>query len=374
MALYKVEICGVNTAKLPILSEDEKVKLLSNSTTFRYNATSGQNRFRYFKTSTTGDLYIFPSIYKLVTGDEPNVYPVKDMDIKIDPQTGLPTCNVERTVATGIPLGGQISGSVENPKEVVFKAEAGRYIDVSKVELTLEKGEQSALQLLCSNDNGLTWFEPVSEVKKAKTMVDSGDMSKVNAICYVITDEIQIKSVTMKTDKASFITSASFSVDYTYNRDNGSVVIEKIDSAKIRLGTEVFGSIRFDEYGEDYKFGYIIVNSDDEYLETSIIDDYNELGGGSLEEFLEIYDSAKRTTKTDPSAFSEMQDGTFEYGVKLNVLESMKQSYNVVFYVADASDNVVEFGEEVIVSLPELLQLYSTTSDIEQAMIEFITK
>ena len=29
MAAYKVEICGVNTAKLPILSEDEKTELFS---------------------------------------------------------------------------------------------------------------------------------------------------------------------------------------------------------------------------------------------------------------------------------------------------------------------------------------------------------
>ena len=28
MASYKVEICGVNTAKLPILKEDEKQELL----------------------------------------------------------------------------------------------------------------------------------------------------------------------------------------------------------------------------------------------------------------------------------------------------------------------------------------------------------
>ena len=27
MAIYKVEICGVNTAKLPILKEDEKAEL-----------------------------------------------------------------------------------------------------------------------------------------------------------------------------------------------------------------------------------------------------------------------------------------------------------------------------------------------------------
>ena len=36
------------------------------STTFRFNATSGQDRFRYYKTSTTGTKYTYPTLYKLV--------------------------------------------------------------------------------------------------------------------------------------------------------------------------------------------------------------------------------------------------------------------------------------------------------------------
>lgn len=41
------------------------VTILSNSTSFRYNSTSGQDRFRYFKTTTTGSTYICPALYKL---------------------------------------------------------------------------------------------------------------------------------------------------------------------------------------------------------------------------------------------------------------------------------------------------------------------
>ncbi|MGM9552679.1 MAG: hypothetical protein ACI3V2_00100, partial [Faecousia sp.] len=49
------------------------VVITYGSTTFRFNATSGQDRFRYYKTSTTGDLYTYPTLYKLVenTGEEP---------------------------------------------------------------------------------------------------------------------------------------------------------------------------------------------------------------------------------------------------------------------------------------------------------------
>lgn len=47
-----------------ITISDGAATILSNSTTFRYNATSGQDRFRYYKTSTTGGSYILPALYK----------------------------------------------------------------------------------------------------------------------------------------------------------------------------------------------------------------------------------------------------------------------------------------------------------------------
>lgn len=47
-----------------ITFSDGAATILSNSTSFRYNATSGQDRFRYYKTTTTGDSYILPALYK----------------------------------------------------------------------------------------------------------------------------------------------------------------------------------------------------------------------------------------------------------------------------------------------------------------------
>lgn len=47
-----------------ITFEDGKATILSDNTTLRFNATSNQNRFRYYKTTTTGDLYHFVSLYK----------------------------------------------------------------------------------------------------------------------------------------------------------------------------------------------------------------------------------------------------------------------------------------------------------------------
>ncbi|MGM9564150.1 MAG: hypothetical protein ACI3VQ_08790, partial [Faecousia sp.] len=42
------------------------VVITYGSTTFRFNATSGQDRFRYYKTTTTGTAYTYPTLYKLV--------------------------------------------------------------------------------------------------------------------------------------------------------------------------------------------------------------------------------------------------------------------------------------------------------------------
>ena len=54
------------------------VVITYGSTTFRFNATSGQDRFRYYKTTTTGTSYTYPTLYKLVeeTGEVP-VEPVE---------------------------------------------------------------------------------------------------------------------------------------------------------------------------------------------------------------------------------------------------------------------------------------------------------
>lgn len=40
--------------------------ILSNSTSLRYNSMSGNDRFRYYKTTTTGNNYIYPALYKKV--------------------------------------------------------------------------------------------------------------------------------------------------------------------------------------------------------------------------------------------------------------------------------------------------------------------
>ena len=55
--------------------ESNSVTMLCNSTSFRYNATSGQDRFRYFKVATTGASYVCPKLYKLVedTPDTPTL-------------------------------------------------------------------------------------------------------------------------------------------------------------------------------------------------------------------------------------------------------------------------------------------------------------
>lgn len=46
------------------INNDGLVTILSNSTSFRYNATSGNDRFRYYKTTTTGDNYHVPALYR----------------------------------------------------------------------------------------------------------------------------------------------------------------------------------------------------------------------------------------------------------------------------------------------------------------------
>ena len=54
------------------------VVITYGTTTFRFNATSGQDRFRYYKTTTTGTTYTYPTLYKLVeeSGETP-VEPVE---------------------------------------------------------------------------------------------------------------------------------------------------------------------------------------------------------------------------------------------------------------------------------------------------------
>lgn len=64
MALYKVEICGVNTAKLPILKEDEKAALFE-----RIKQGDSEARETYIK----GNLRLVLSVIKRFSGNHENV-------------------------------------------------------------------------------------------------------------------------------------------------------------------------------------------------------------------------------------------------------------------------------------------------------------
>ncbi len=64
MAIYKVEICGVNTAKLPILKEDEKAELFR-----RIKEGDLQAREDYIK----GNLRLVLSVIKRFSGNSENV-------------------------------------------------------------------------------------------------------------------------------------------------------------------------------------------------------------------------------------------------------------------------------------------------------------
>ena len=64
MAIYKVEICGVNTAKLPILKEDEKAELFR-----KIKAGDLQAREDYIK----GNLRLVLSVIKRFAGNSENV-------------------------------------------------------------------------------------------------------------------------------------------------------------------------------------------------------------------------------------------------------------------------------------------------------------
>ena len=64
MAVYKVEICGVNTAKLPILSEDEKTELFS-----RIKQGDRFAREQYIK----GNLRLVLSVIKRFANSNENV-------------------------------------------------------------------------------------------------------------------------------------------------------------------------------------------------------------------------------------------------------------------------------------------------------------
>lgn len=55
---------GTTAVANEITFTDGAATILSNSTSFRYNAASGNDRFRYYKTTTTGDSYILPALYK----------------------------------------------------------------------------------------------------------------------------------------------------------------------------------------------------------------------------------------------------------------------------------------------------------------------
>lgn len=57
-------VYGTTAVANEITFSDGAATILSNSTSFRYNATSDQNRFRYYKTTTTGNSYIVPALYK----------------------------------------------------------------------------------------------------------------------------------------------------------------------------------------------------------------------------------------------------------------------------------------------------------------------
>lgn len=56
---------GATAVANKITFNDGLAVIESNSTSFRYNSASGNDRFRYYKTSTTGNSYIYPALYKL---------------------------------------------------------------------------------------------------------------------------------------------------------------------------------------------------------------------------------------------------------------------------------------------------------------------
>lgn len=56
---------GSDAVANEITITDGLATILSNSTSFRYNSQSGNDRFRYYKTATTGTNYICPALYKL---------------------------------------------------------------------------------------------------------------------------------------------------------------------------------------------------------------------------------------------------------------------------------------------------------------------
>lgn len=61
--------------------DNGQVIALSNSTSFRYNAADNNNRFRFFKTSTTGNSYIYPYLYKKVK--DPSTYTYEEQDMTL---------------------------------------------------------------------------------------------------------------------------------------------------------------------------------------------------------------------------------------------------------------------------------------------------
>ena len=73
---------------------------------------------------------------------------------------------------------------------------------------------------------------------------------------------------------------------------------------------------------------------------------------------MEIVDAmlpgVKHTSKDSVSALTATADGK-EYGVKLNVLGNLETEYHVVFYVVDANGQVVEFGNEFMGSLRDIV-------------------
>ncbi len=65
MAAYKVEICGVNTSKLPILKEEEKKELFK-----KIKAGDAAARETYIK----GNLRLVLSVIKRFSGNNENLY------------------------------------------------------------------------------------------------------------------------------------------------------------------------------------------------------------------------------------------------------------------------------------------------------------
>ncbi|MCQ2077107.1 MAG: InlB B-repeat-containing protein, partial [Bacteroidaceae bacterium] len=82
--------------------------ILSNSTSLRYNSASGNDRFRYYKTSTTGNTYILPALYKKEADCTP-----AGIDLSITSANTVKTGKTISLTSTG-GNGGTVKWSVTN--------------------------------------------------------------------------------------------------------------------------------------------------------------------------------------------------------------------------------------------------------------------